>query len=217
MPERMWYYAISGRQEGPVSESSLRELFQSHRLHPDTMVWREGFKDWTQASFVEGLLANPQHVPVPPPPPIMAQAAIPSGVRYAGFWRRFAAAFVDGIILMVAGFFAGGVFGFIYGVTTGTAEGVTFLSNIMGVVLGWLYSALLESSSRQATPGKMALGIKVTDLNGNPITFGKASGRHFGKLLSSVFFCIGFFMIAFTARKQGLHDMMAGCLVIKNE
>lgn len=133
---------------------------------------------------------------------------------YAGFWKRVAAALIDGVILMISGFVIGGVFGFVYGATTGTAEGVEFFANIIGIVLGWLYSALLESSAKQATLGKMALGIKVTDLDGNPISFGKASGRHFGKIVSALIVFIGFIMVAFTERKQGLHDMMAGCLVV---
>ena len=111
-------------------------------------------------------------------------------------------------------FIIGFVFGFIYGMTTGTAEGAEFIGNIIGVILGWLYSALFESSPQQATLGKMALGIKVTDLHGNPISFGKATGRHFGKIISGLILFIGFIMVAFTERKQGLHDMMAGCLVV---
>jgi uncharacterized RDD family membrane protein YckC len=81
-------------------------------------------------------------------------------------------------------------------------------------ILPWLYWAIMESSSRQATLGKMALGIVVTDLEGHRISFGKATGRYFGKLISLLILLIGFIMIAFTDKKQGLHDMMAGCVVV---
>ena len=60
----------------------------------------------------------------------------------------------------------------------------------------------------------MALGIMVTDLNGNPISFAKATGRHFGKIISVLTLFVGFIMVGITERKQGLHDMMAGCLVV---
>ena len=60
----------------------------------------------------------------------------------------------------------------------------------------------------------MALGIKVTDLEGNRISFGKATGRYFGKIVSGILLFIGYIMVAFTSKKQGMHDMMAGCLVI---
>jgi uncharacterized RDD family membrane protein YckC len=84
-------------------------------------------------------------------------------------------------------------------------------------VVSWLYSALMERSSKQATLGKMALGIRVTDLDGNRIGFGKATGRYFAKILSALILGIGFLMVAFTQRKQGLHDMLAGTLVMRGE
>jgi uncharacterized RDD family membrane protein YckC len=84
-------------------------------------------------------------------------------------------------------------------------------------VVSRLYAALMESSSKQATLGKMALGVRVTDLDGNRIGFGKATGRHFAKILSALILGIGFLMVAFTQRKQGLHDMLAGTLVMRGE
>ena len=77
----------------------------------------------------------------------------------------------------------------------------------------WLYEAALESSSYQATLGKMIFGMKVTDLAGNRISFARATGRHFAKLISGLVLCIGFIMVGFTERKQGLHDLLAGTLV----
>lgn len=214
MNDRMWYYSNSGRQEGPITESTLVDMFQSQRLSRDTMVWTDELKDWVKASSVEGLVPRSQNMHPPPPPPLISQATKQPADLYAGFWKRFAAALIDGVILMISGLVIGGAFGFVYGATTGTAEGAEFLGNIIGIILGWLYSALFESSAKQATLGKMALGIKVTDLDGNPISFGKASGRHFGKIISTLIVFIGFIMVAFTERKQGLHDMMAGCLVV---
>lgn len=209
---RQWYYLINGSQEGPVLEEHLRQLFQLRQLQPETMVWTQGLKNWVIASSVKGLVP-PTSPTYPPPPPSVYQTRS-AEQQYAGFWKRFAAAFIDSIILTVLGGVVGFVIGFVYGATTGTAEGVKFLGGIGGVIIGWLYSAALESSEKQATLGKMALGIKVTDLNGRRISFGKATGRHFGKILSSLIVGIGYLMVAFTTRKQGLHDMMAGCLVV---
>lgn len=210
MSIRQWYYTVSGEQAGPIAEADLVQMFQSGRLRPNTMVWTAELEEWVEASSVEGLL--PQETPPPlPGRSHMPPSATPS---YAGFWKRFAAAFIDGIILTVGGMVVGFAFGLAYGAATGTAEGVEFFGNIIGIIMGWLYAALFESSSKQATLGKMALGIKVTDLGGNPISFGKASGRHFGKIISTLILLIGFVMVAFTEKKQGLHDMMAGCLVV---
>ena len=138
---------------------------------------------------------------------------------YAGFWKRFAAFIIDMFIVSIGGFIIGFIFGVPYDVLTGKAEFAGFaddyiLSFILSFLLVWIYQAVMESSSKQATLGKMALGIIVTDLSGKRVSFGKASGRYFGQILSGFILGIGFFMIAFTARKQGLHDIMAGCLVV---
>lgn len=87
-------------------------------------------------------------------------------------------------------------------------------SNGFAILVGWLYQGFMESSSWQGTVGKKALGLRVTDLNGNRISFARATGRYFGMILSGMICFIGFLMVAFTEKKQGLHDMMAGTLVL---
>ncbi|MFC2133484.1 RDD family protein [Bacteroidota bacterium] len=88
--------------------------------------------------------------------------------------------------------------------------------SILSMIIQWLYFALMESSARKATLGKMALGIIVVDYSGNRITFGQATGRYFGKIISGLIFYIGFIMAGFTEKKQALHDMLASCLVINS-
>ena len=85
------------------------------------------------------------------------------------------------------------------------------------IFAGWVYEASLESSSRQATLGKMALGLKVTDEYSRRITFARASARYFSKILSRMVFFVGYIMAGFTARKQALHDMIAGTLVVRTQ
>ena len=92
--------------------------------------------------------------------------------------------------------------------------GLEEMANILGIILGWVYFASMESSPTQGTLGKMALGIKVTDIEGNKIGFEKALNRCVGKIISTIILLIGFIMIAFTQKKQGLHDMMVGSLVV---
>jgi uncharacterized RDD family membrane protein YckC len=82
------------------------------------------------------------------------------------------------------------------------------------LILQWLYYALMESSNKQATLGKLALGIVVTDLSGGRISFGRATGRYFGKIISGLILYIGFIMAGLTEKKQALHDIMASCLVV---
>lgn len=137
---------------------------------------------------------------------------------YAGFWMRFAAAFIDGLIINVPFFIVrlviqGGDLDNRH--MSPEVAGIVLLLNLLNIVASWLYFALQESAAPQATLGKRALGIRVTDLNGQRITFGRATGRYFGKILSGCTLFIGYIMAGFTERKQALHDMMAGTLVIR--
>ena len=91
---------------------------------------------------------------------------------------------------------------------------LAYVAWVATAILGWLYYALMEGSAKQATLGKMALGIVVTDTQGRRVSFTRATGRYFGKIISGIILYIGFIMIAFTEKKQGLHDIMADCLVV---
>lgn len=146
----------------------------------------------------------------------------PAIIVYAGFWRRFVAVLIDLIILVIGGAFIGGTVGTIIwfildasGIDLDMIQTVVIVADIITNVLNWLYFTLLESSSKQATLGKMALGIVVTDLSGNRISFGRANGRYWGKIVSAIILLIGFIMAGFTQKKQALHDIMAGTLVVK--
>lgn len=131
---------------------------------------------------------------------------------YAGFWKRVLASFIDslissalaGIVVLVA-------------VMTYKSMDESFLEmtfNISVFLIGWIYFATMESSARQGTLGKLAVGIKVVDNESNKIGFVRATVRYLGKIISYIAVGIGFIMVAFTRKKQGLHDMMAGCLVV---
>ena len=157
-----------------------------------------------------------------------------ANVTYAGFWLRLVAHLVDGFIvgiamllLMVPLFFLmGGValfssFPHEVGEHPDPAQ-VGALVSLVFVLVGvailgqWLYFAYLESGEKQATWGKQMLGLYVTDLSGSRITFGRASGRFFAKIISGLIpLAIGYIIAGFTERKQALHDMIASCLVLR--
>lgn len=136
---------------------------------------------------------------------------------YAGFWKRFGAFALDSLILFAITFVISFIFGFVLaagGASEDFLTGVSILLNLVSGVLGMLYFVIMESSSRQATIGKLALGIKVTTLDGEQISFWRAMGRYWAKFISALILLVGYFMVGFTEKKQGLHDMMAGCLVV---
>jgi uncharacterized RDD family membrane protein YckC len=152
------------------------------------------------ARFCQGCGASLQ---VQPPPPPSAQAVpAPAGdVMYAGFWERFVAIVIDFIILSIA---------------TGIIAAATFGTGApLGILVSWLYEAFMLSSEWQATVGKRAMSIAVTDIDGKRITFARATGRHFAKWISILLCFVGFIIAAFTEKKQALHDMIAETLVVK--
>ena len=135
---------------------------------------------------------------------------------YAGFWLRLAAYLIDlTLIYVVEGVLAVGV------VMMGPRE-LNVVAVLYGLVnfalvsaaLAWAYFALFESSPMQGTVGKYALGIYVTDRHGDPIGFWRATARYWLKLLSSLSLMVGWILAAFTPRKQALHDLLAGTLVL---
>ncbi len=144
-------------------------------------------------------------------------------VPYAGFWLRFAARLIDGIIINIGTWVLYGILSVVLGASiyslnsVDSGIGVVMVLLMQGIVIAsaWLYSALFESSVYQATPGKMAVGIKVVDLEGNQLTFGRATGRYFATVITGLTLGIGYIMAGFTEKKQALHDMIAGTLVIR--
>jgi uncharacterized RDD family membrane protein YckC len=160
-------------------------------------------------------------------------AASYGGVAYAGFWLRFVAYLIDFaisglafLVLLIPLFIltgAGAALGRIgsgedFSSDAATLLGLGFLFGFFGIILlvSWLYHALSESSSWQATPGKKILNLKVTDLSGQPISFGRASGRFFAKIITGMIpLMIGYIIAGFTEKKQAVHDMIASCLVLR--
>lgn len=152
--------------------------------------------------------------------------------NYAGFWIRFVAWLIDWIILgfvnsvivmPILGMIGIGAASMDYSAMNeeDAVAMISMLSGAMGalqivtLIAGWLYFALMESSAKQATIGKMALGLKVTTTDGQKLDFAKATIRYIGKLISGIILLIGYIMAAFTEKKQALHDIIAGTLVLK--
>jgi len=125
-------------------------------------------------------------------------------MNYAGFWIRAAAYIIDGII--------------IYPLNTYLLSLMSENSQWWPLVylIWWGYTAGLTSSNLQGTLGKKVLGLKVVGLDGNRISFARASGRFFASILSGLILGIGYLMAAFNPKKQALHDQIAGTYVIKN-
>lgn len=155
--------------------------------------------------------------------PLAAGDPLPTGLTvHAGFWRRFAAYTADSLILFIPFALILGLLGYfgIQAAMTGEGPGgmimlLYFLAYVGMIVGSWLYFAKFESGPNQATPGKRLMGLKVTNDRGERISFGRASGRFFGKIVTGLIpFGIGWMLAGWTGRKQALHDMMASTCVV---
>lgn len=242
---------------GPFTRAQVAEKLEAGEFSLESLAFVEGLTQWTPLRDVLAKVdAAAMPVPVIPPPsftpppamsppvaPAYSYAATmqpPGHLVYGGFWLRFAAYFIDALILcipviillvilgMAVGGFAAMTAGFSQSsgnensdraVNVALPAGVILFELVIGVgfgVVSWLYYALLESGPGQSTYGKRVMGLKVTNMAGERISFGHASGRFFSKIITGLVpFAIGYIMAGLTERKQALHDLIAGTLVIR--
>ncbi len=219
----MWHYIRDGEKHGPVTKDNIQQLIDEGELTPNHFVWCSGMDDWKQISNVDDV----HSIPPPLPEDKTVSSATESvrntdagTVQYAGFGSRLIAHCFDIAILVVVLLFVSGLlvipdaFGW-YSYDKFFNSSVTLVFHTTLITTGWMYYVLYETSMYQATPGKWIMNLKVTDINRDKIGFVKATGRHFGKILSGVILLVGFIMAAFTENGQALHDRLAGCLVVK--
>ena len=136
--------------------------------------------------------------------------------QFGGFWRRWAAAFIDGIVLFFPQAIARVALNLPLFATGESSDAVAELLVSVGtLVMYWLYSSLLESSARQATLGQQLLGLQVMDLEGRRISFARATARYFGQILSALICGVGYLFNLWTSRRQMLHDLIAGCVIVR--
>ena len=225
-----------GERHGPYTDGDIRQWLRSGQVSRDDLGWYEGLADWQPLSVL-----FPEEVRSTPPPAFTASSApgaLPQTTTatledYAGFWKRVAAYILDAIILYIPSLLIQKIMG------GDAAEAAmkqaqlsapddphlmltafsqyydTMLPAVLIItVMTWLYFAFCESSAWQATIGKLALGIRVTDMQGARISLPRALGRYPAKYLSAFILCIGFLMVTWTQRKQGLHDMVVSTLVL---
>ncbi len=154
--------------------------------------------------------------PVPGGAEAPEATAVHPGPRYASAWRRLAAFALDLAIVFLLFLTAGVLLSVLLGPLVGVpgAATVAALAVLLWLVVDWLYRAVMESSARQGTIGKALLQILVTDAGGHRLSFRRASVRYLGRILSTMTALAGFAMIGITARKQGLHDLISGSLVV---
>lgn len=243
-----WFYASGGNRMGPVNAVAFESLVRDKIVNADTLVWAKGLTDWQRwcevepttgvcalsggRFFTRDLVAHDGKL-------ISAEQkgdyfqrvregiVQPGEMRYAGFWVRFLAKFLDGLLLWIPNtvialgwsivFFGRMLFApqlnqFEPGLWFGY-QAVVFLTNtLVATTYQWFFL-----TRHGATPGKMALGLKVVRSDGSAITGGRAIGRYFSELLSAMILGIGYIMAAFDDEKRALHDRICDTRVIRTK
>lgn len=235
-----WYVVRDGEEPtGPFSFDDLRRMAAAGRLTERDLAWKEGMTEWTLAASVPDLLPasrdggdlsalqaststksatayNPYAAPTVDYEVVSTSEA--SSFQYADYLPRVAAYVLDGIFLLLMQLIPSVILFVLLMGTMGEEAGAATaqsLSNAFSLAIGAIYFIGLETSAKQGTWGKQIMGIKVTDMEGNRLGIRRASGRFFAKWLNICALGIGYLMPLFTARRQTLHDMLAGCLAAK--
>jgi uncharacterized RDD family membrane protein YckC len=231
-----------GERHGPYKEDDVRQWLRSGQVSRDDLAWYEGLADWQPLSvlFPDEVRSAPP-VDNPYSAPTASLQALPQTTilaleDHAGFWKRFAAWLIDYVILLIPTMLifvsTGTIDAFMQYWTqlhSGTSPEVAALAlkkavlvpgMIVGVI-GFVYYVLFEGSKWQATPGKLALGIRVTDSEGHAVGMRRSIIRNAVRLVNIIQLpfiglipFISYIVTAWTPHKQGLHDMLAKALVL---
>lgn len=244
-----WYYAVGGQQQGPVTTEALQALAASGQINDATLVWREGMSGWepyanhkTAAASGGGggmvtcsqcggtfsqdnvIQFEGRNVCAGCKPAVVQGmkegVAMAGTMEYAGFGTRFAAKFVDGLILgCFSAICIGAPMGFFMASSKADDPGANLAFQLIVNLISYGASAVYSIffvAKYGATPGKMACKIRIVNEDGSNLSTGKAAGRFFAELLSMFTCYIGYIMAAFDDQKRALHDRVAGTRVIKN-
>lgn len=219
----------NGERFGPYTDDEVRQWLRDGTVRTDELGWYEGMTDWRPLGelFPE---ARPEAAVTPPSPPPFLGITDTAEPDYATFWSRVGAWIIDYIVLMVpftvismamglGGLMTEFLSSFERDQTAAFAAYATAVRpiSLVLVIVGYLYYVFFESSKWQATPGKMALGIRVADAQGRRLSPARAAGRNAIRLvnvLSSLVPFVFYIVAAFTQRKQGVHDLLAGTYVL---
>ncbi len=163
-------------------------------------------------------MAEPASPYAPPRAPVRRVAAVHADghVVYAGFWKRVAAYFIDSVVLGLIGAALGAAIGGLMGAALGSGgtPAIQLVVQLVSIVIAACYYGWFYAGVQQASPGKMAVGIKVVRGNGEGCSFWRGFARYFAMIPSALILCAGFAMAGFTARKQALHDLICDTVVV---
>lgn len=225
-----WYYARDGQREGPVSEHEFARLVTDGTVRADTLVWHPGMSEWQTWEEVRPTVQLPSvDAPLLPAQvdehPVYVEVEPEPALVYGGFWIRLLAKILDAIALVVlcnlaVALLLGGSAQDLQGADPQDPEVAARAFRMFGMVLlvntavslaySWFFLAKFA-----ATPGKLALGLRVVRSDGTALSHGRIVGRYFGEQLSGLILGIGYLIAAFDEEKRTLHDYLCDTRVVK--
>lgn len=219
--DEKWYVRANGETLGPCDGNRVKEMIEQAQLSADSPVARVGATQWITVRDVPVFAALLAPRAIGAAPGQLPAKGAGDGVRYAGFWIRLLAYFIDAIIINIVvaiiSFAAGALIG-VAGNSLHDSEKVATIAGGVGAIIGlicvFVYYVVFCSGRWQATPGKRMLGIHLITVGGEKVGGWLALGRYLAYIISSLPLGIGFFMIGWNEEKKGLHDMICKTRVI---
>lgn len=204
------YVLKNDERVGPFSLEEVNRQLAAGILNPTDEAWHEGSPGWKALLSITGVIM-PGGASSTAEPIAIATAATVGSTWYAGFWIRVLASIIDALILVVLSEICVRILLFFL-----RSDALIAIVETMPIVTGFVYLTFLWSSSMQATIGQKICRLKVVNaITGGRISFLRAVGRWFALLVAMSILFAGVIMVAFTERKRGLHDMIAGTYVVK--
>lgn len=227
-----WYYADANNQRvGPIPDEAFLQAVDGGTIGPETLVWRSGMAEWLPWAVAEATGLGPRPAGGAGKGALLENRAaaaqrIKEGLNpdalesweYATVGKRFAAQFIDGLILTAVNWGLGFAIGLALA-STNTDPETSVVSlvvlNLVSIALAVGYDTYFQGSPKhQATPGKKLMKIRVITTEGENVSYGRAMGRYFAEILSSLLMGIGYLMAFWDPQKRALHDRLASTLVI---
>jgi uncharacterized RDD family membrane protein YckC len=205
------YVTRHGQRTGPHSIEEVNRQLAAGTFSPTDQAWTEGSPGWKPLLSFAGVIM-PGGASSTAASISIATPQLTEFIKYAGFWIRAVAFVIDaiilGLVLVLVALFSKR--------SPDQSGGLSALDVLLPSVIGVIYMATLWSSSLQATLGQRMCSLEVIHaIHGDKISFMRGLGRALAMVLSGVLFGLGYLMVAFTERKRGLHDIIAGTCVVK--
>ncbi len=220
-----WYLGLNNKSVGPLTREEVLSRLRSGQIPLSTLAWREGMKSWEPLSKTELAAADEPAVHLSAAPLVVAAAppSIPEN-SFGGFGIRAVALVLDGVLFLSFGTILASCFGIILGFGLGLRgfepAQISKVANIFSMCLsagfGFFYYGVLQGALG-GSPGKLIVGLRLVRADFTPVGVLRGIARYFAFIFALAPMGLGLLVLGIHPRKQGLHDLLAGTVVVTRE